>query len=63
LCQSHAYLVEANGEETLVMEDVSVLKPKGDTIVLIGMFGEQKEIKARIKELQLTEHRILLEKS
>jgi len=45
------------------MEDVSVLKPKGDTIVLIGMFGEQKEIKARIKELQLTEHRILLEKS
>lgn len=61
MCQSSVYLVK-DGREELVMEDVSVLKPQGEEILLIGMLGEKKQIKARIKELQLMDHRILLEK-
>lgn len=61
ICQSSVYLVE-DGREELLMEDVSVVKPQGDELLLIGMLGEQKQVKAKIKELQLMDHRILLEK-
>jgi len=47
--------------EELVMEDVSVIKPQGDDLLLVGMLGEKKQVKAKIKELQLMDHRILLE--
>ncbi len=60
MCQSNAYLIK-NGQEQLVMEDVSLVKPQGDSLLLVGILGESKEIKARIKELQLMDHRILLE--
>ncbi len=60
MCQSSAFLVK-NGQEQLLMEDVSLVKPQGDEVLLVGMLGETKQVKAKIKELQLMEHRILLE--
>jgi predicted RNA-binding protein len=60
VCQSSVYLVK-DGREELVMEDVSVIKPQGDDLLLVGMLGEKKQVKAKIKELQLMDHRILLE--
>jgi predicted RNA-binding protein len=60
MCQSNAYLIK-NGGEQLVMEDVSLVKPQGDGLLLVGILGETKQLKARIKELQLMDHRILLE--
>ncbi len=60
MCQSSVYLVK-NGREELVMEDVSVIKPQGEEILLVGMLGEKKQVRAKIKELQLMDHRILLE--
>ncbi|NLA05588.1 MAG: CooT family nickel-binding protein [Firmicutes bacterium] len=61
MCQSTVYLVE-DGREEMLMEDVSVVKPQGEELLLIGMLGERKQVKARIKELQLMDHRILLER-
>jgi len=60
VCQSSVYLVK-DGREELVMEDGSVSKPQGDDLRLVGMLGEKKQVKAKIKELQLMDHRILLE--
>ena len=60
MCQSTVYLVK-DGREEMLMEDVSVITPKGDELLLVGMLGERKKIKARIKELQLMDHRILVE--
>ncbi|HOA36055.1 MAG TPA: CooT family nickel-binding protein [Bacillota bacterium] len=60
MCQSSVYLVK-DGREELVMEDVSVIKPQGEELLLVGMLGEKKQVKAKIKELQLMDHRILLE--
>lgn len=62
MCQSSAYLVK-NGQEHLVMEDVSLVKPQGEELLLVGILGETKQLKARIKELQLMDHRILLEEN
>lgn len=60
MCQSSVYLVKDDREE-LVMEDVSVITPQGEELLLVGMLGEKKQVKAKIKELQLMDHRILLE--
>ncbi len=60
MCQSTVYMVK-DGREEMLMEDVSVITPQGDEILLVGMLGERKKIKAKFKELQLMDHRILLE--
>ena len=61
MCQSSVFFVKGDGQEELIMEDVSVIKPQGNQILMIGMLGERKEVSARIKELQLMEHRIIIE--
>ena len=60
MCEANAYLIES-GEETLVMENVDVLRPEENGIYLQDIFGGQRTIKARIKELNLVDHKILLE--
>jgi len=44
------------------MESVDILKPENDGIYLENIFGERLKIKARIKEMNLVDHRILLVK-
>lgn len=61
MCQSSVFLIKEDGREELIMEDVSIIKPQGDQILMVGMLGERKQVPARIKELQLMEHRIILE--
>ena len=60
MCEANAYLIES-GEEKLVMENVDILRPEGEGIYLQDIFGGQRTIKARIKEMNLVDHRILLE--
>ncbi len=62
MCEAHAYLVK-EGKEEIVLEDVSILRPEEGGLYLQNIFGEQKRIKARIKEMNLIDHRILLEES
>jgi predicted RNA-binding protein len=45
----------------LVLADVEVLRPEGEFIFLKNIFGEQKRVKGRIREMNLVEHRILLD--
>jgi predicted RNA-binding protein len=61
MCASNVYIIEKNGEEKLVLESVDKIIPTGDRIYLENIFFETKNIKARIKELALVEHKILLE--
>jgi predicted RNA-binding protein len=60
MCEANVYLVK-EGKEELVLEDISILRPEKDELYLQNIFGEQKRIKARIKEMNLIDHRILLE--
>lgn len=60
MCEANAYLIK-DGEEKIVMEGVDVLRPEQDGIYLQDIFGGQRTIKARIKEMNLVEHRIVLE--
>lgn len=60
MCDSNVYLMR-DGEEELVMESVDIIIPEEEGIYLQKMFGEQRLVKARIKEMNLVDHRILLE--
>jgi predicted RNA-binding protein len=60
MCEANAYLSKENKEE-LVLEDIMILRPEEGEIYLQNIFGEQKRLKARIKEMNLVDHRIILE--
>ena len=60
MCEANAYLLKEVKEE-LVLEDISLLRPEPDGLYLQNIFGEQKRIKARIREMNLLDHRIILE--
>ncbi len=60
MCEANAYLIK-EGKEELILEDISILRPEKDELYLLNIFGEQKRIKARVKEMNLIDHRILLE--
>ncbi len=60
MCEANAYLIK-EGKEELILEDISILRPENGELYLQNIFGEQKRIKARIKEMNLLDHRILLE--
>jgi predicted RNA-binding protein len=60
MCEANAYIMK-EGKEELVLEDISILRPEQDGLYLQNIFGEQKRIKARIKEMNLLDHRIILE--
>jgi len=61
MCEANAYLIK-DGQEELLLESVDKLVPKEDGILLENIFGQQKLVRARIKEMALVDHRIILEK-
>lgn len=60
MCEANAYLLKG-GKEELILEDISVLRPEPEGLYLQNIFGEQRRVKARIKEMNLLDHRIILE--
>lgn len=61
MCEANAYLVE-DGQERLILESVDVIEPEGEGIWrLVGIFGDQKTVKGRIKGMNLVDHKILFE--
>lgn len=62
MCEANVFLAR-NGKEEIVMESVDVLRPEGEHIYIRDIFGEQLRLRACIKEMNLVEHRILLEEN
>ena len=60
MCEANAYLVRGDKED-LLMENIDILRPEGESIYIRDIFGEQRWVKARIKEMNLVQHRIVLQ--
>jgi predicted RNA-binding protein len=61
MCEANAYLIK-DGQEHLLMESVDVVEPEEDgTWLLVGIFGDRKTVKGRIKGMNLVDHKILFE--
>ena len=61
MCESSVYLIDKNGKESLYFELVDKIVSDKNTIYLEDILGQKKSINARIKELALVNHRIVLE--
>ncbi len=59
MCEAVVY-VERDGVLEELMEDVVDLRPEEGKLLLTGVFGDQKLVEARIKEVKLLDHKIIL---
>jgi predicted RNA-binding protein len=61
MCESTAFLLK-DGKEEKLLEDVVLLKPEGNKIILKSILGETQEIEAVVDHIDLMEHKIVLRK-
>jgi predicted RNA-binding protein len=59
MCEAAVFL-DRDGDLEKVMDDVVEVKPEGNKLLLVDVFGEQKLLSARLKEVELMDHRIIL---
>jgi len=59
MCEATAYLLK-NGQEELILQDVDIIEPDGDSVRIVNIFGEQKVLKAEIHSLNLINHKVIL---
>jgi len=61
VCEANAY-IDHEGKEQLFMESVDIIKLEADNRLLImDIFGDQKILHGKIKNISLVNHKILLE--
>lgn len=60
MCESSAILIK-DGNEDVLLESVDSFDSDGDLIKLQNIFGEEKQIKGRIKSISLIDHKIFIE--
>jgi predicted RNA-binding protein len=61
MCEANAYWIK-DGKEDLIMEAVDIIEPAGDDQWrLVGIFGDQKSVRGRIKGMNLVDHKIFFE--
>jgi predicted RNA-binding protein len=58
MCEASAYLLE-DGKERLILEDVEAFEPEGDEVKLRSIFGEQVQVKGKLKSFSLVNHKII----
>ncbi|MCK4910152.1 MAG: CooT family nickel-binding protein [Thermodesulfovibrionales bacterium] len=61
MCDTSAFVLADDGEE-LLLESVDYIRPEGGKVYLRNIFGEERTVEARIKEISLAKHRVVLER-
>jgi predicted RNA-binding protein len=59
MCLSKAF-IERNGDRELLLEEIASVEVGDNSLLLKTLFGEQKTVKARIREVDFMTHSILL---
>ena len=63
MCEANAYISSGDREE-LILKSLDVVEPRSDGgFLLVDIFGTQKIVKARLKQMKLVDHKILFEES
>lgn len=61
MCEANVYLMNKDIAE-LLLERVDKIIPRPGEVYLENIFGQRKVVAARIKELQLVDHKVILER-
>ena len=59
MCELNAVLVRG-GEREVVMESVTKMVVDGDSVELVGIFGDRKTVSGSIKEVDFTKGETLI---
>jgi predicted RNA-binding protein len=62
MCEVRVF-IEKEGKLETIMNNVVSIKPENQRLLMVDLFGNQKYIDARIKELKLLEHEVILEEN
>jgi predicted RNA-binding protein len=60
MCEADAFVL-IDGKEEKLLENVDLVSLEGDDVKLVSIFGEQKTLKARLKQYNNTEGKIVFE--
>ena len=52
--------LERNGIRELIMEEAVEVVAEGSNVRIVGLLGERREVRGRIKEVNLTKHQIVI---
>ena len=61
MCEANVYLIDREGRERLLLESVDKIIPGEEGIFLENIFSQRKTSRAKIKEMELVNHKIILE--
>jgi len=61
MCESNVYLISKSGEKKLLLESVDKIIPSDDSIFLENIFYETMTVRAKIVEMALVDHKIVLQ--
>ncbi len=60
MCEANAYMSRDDKIE-LVLKSVDLVKPLDDGYLLVDIYGNQKTVKGRLKQMNLVNHEIIFE--
>lgn len=60
MCEADVFLL-SQGAEKEVMKEVLGLEVQGDHLLLTNLLGDEKKVRARIKNIDFAEHKVILE--
>jgi predicted RNA-binding protein len=62
MCELKAYLRKSDKDkEELILDAVSNIRTEGDEVIMRNLFGEEKRVRAALREVSLSKNRIILE--
>ncbi len=61
MCEANAFLRKTGEEDKLILEMVDRVYNQENNLVIEDIFGRRKIVRAKIVELALVDHRIILE--
>lgn len=59
MCMASVWIRKDTGEENL-LEDVAVIKSRGEKLILSTLLGEEKSVEAKIEEIDFMNSKVLL---
>jgi predicted RNA-binding protein len=61
MCEANAYILQ-DDQEKLILESVDLVRPQDDDgFLLVDIFGTQKIVKGKLKQMNLVDHKIIFE--
>jgi predicted RNA-binding protein len=61
MCEANAYILRGEQEE-LILKSVDLVEPHEDReFLLVDIFGTQKVIRGKLKQIKLVDHKIIFE--